>query len=335
MLYAASKDVAGNVETPVSAAFYIDKTPPTVTCGPTPVFFMGGMGGSVSASVTDATSGPAVSPISASVTADDVATPGTKSKSLTGLDHAGNSTTVGCPYVVEVVPTGQVFNCAAGDVPCLVAAIDTANQNPDADTINLAAGIYTLTAVNNQVDGENGLPSITNTLDIRGAGSGATVIERDPEGPNFRIIQVGEAGTLTLESLTIRNGAGGGLFNKGTTTIVDGVIANNGGAGIRNERTLILRGSRVEDNNAYSGEGGGIYNTGNGTVTVDHSSISDNHAGAGGGILNSGTVTITDSSIANNGAWAVGGIWSFGIMTIKNSAIIGNFTRQTRLSHWR
>jgi hypothetical protein len=101
VIYAASKGVAGNVETPVSVAFKIDKTPPTVTCGPTPVFLLGGMGGNVSASVTDATSGPVDASISAAVTAGDVATAGLKAKSLTGFDNAGNSTTVLCPFVLE------------------------------------------------------------------------------------------------------------------------------------------------------------------------------------------------------------------------------------------
>ena len=263
MLYAASKDVAGNVETPVSAAFHIDKTPPTVTCGPTPVFLVGGAGGSVSATVDDTTSGPAVSPTSAAVTAGDVATAGTKSKSLTGLDNAGNSTTVGCAYVVELVTAGAVFNCAAGDVPCLIAAIDAANVNPDADTINLAAGTYTLTAANNAEGGNtNGLPIISSAITIRGAGAATTIIERDPAPttPPFRILQVAVSAIFTLESLTIRNGflqegsGGGGIYNGGMTTIVDSVIANNvdyrggGGGGIRNDSTLVLRGSRVENN---------------------------------------------------------------------------------------
>ncbi len=62
---------------------------------------------------------------------------------------------------IPYATSAAVFNCPAGDVACLIGAINTANGNADADTINLAAGNYTLTEMNNQVDGGNGLPSIT------------------------------------------------------------------------------------------------------------------------------------------------------------------------------
>jgi hypothetical protein len=64
------------------------------------------------------------------------------------------------------VPSAQtaVFACAAGDVACLIAAIHAANATGEADTITLAAGIYSLTAVDNDIDGPNGLPSMTSPL---------------------------------------------------------------------------------------------------------------------------------------------------------------------------
>jgi hypothetical protein len=37
--------------------------------------------------------------------------------------------------------SAAVFNCAAGDVACLISAINAANANSEADTINLAAGL--------------------------------------------------------------------------------------------------------------------------------------------------------------------------------------------------
>ncbi|HEX9830980.1 MAG TPA: hypothetical protein VGA94_04770, partial [Thermodesulfobacteriota bacterium] len=42
-----------------------------------------------------------------------------------------------------------VFNCST--VFCLINSINTANTNGEDDTINLAAGTYTLTAVNNTI----------------------------------------------------------------------------------------------------------------------------------------------------------------------------------------
>jgi hypothetical protein len=59
--------------------------------------------------------------------------------------------------------TGQatVFHCGAGDVQCLIDAINTANANGEKNTIRLAAGTYTLTAVDNGGPFDaNGLPVI-------------------------------------------------------------------------------------------------------------------------------------------------------------------------------
>jgi hypothetical protein len=95
-----------------------------------------------------------------------------------------------------------VFNVAAGDVAGLISAINTANGNNEDDTINLAAGTYTLTAVNNDTDGSNGLPSITTALTIHGAGANGTVLAKVASAPAFRIVHVAATGIVTLEGLT-------------------------------------------------------------------------------------------------------------------------------------
>ena len=78
-----------------------DATAPGVSCSPAPFFVLGGSDATdVTATVTDATSGPADPSIEADVTAANVATVGVTTKSLTGTDGAGNSTTVSCGYVV-------------------------------------------------------------------------------------------------------------------------------------------------------------------------------------------------------------------------------------------
>lgn len=96
-IYAASQDAAGNQEAPVSTGLKIDQTPPVLTCAATTPFILHGAGGSVTASVTDATSGPATASISAPA---DVSTAGKKTVTLTGYDRAGNSATTSCPYQV-------------------------------------------------------------------------------------------------------------------------------------------------------------------------------------------------------------------------------------------
>jgi hypothetical protein len=99
------------------------------------------------------------------------------------------------------------FACAAGDVACLIEAIHAANATGEADTITLAAGTYSLTAVDNDdIDGPNGLPSIRSTLTIRGAGADAIIIERAASAPAFRLLYIEATGTLALEALTLRGG---------------------------------------------------------------------------------------------------------------------------------
>src|SRR5439155_16472829 len=68
------------------------------------------------------------------------------------------------------------FTCTAGDVACLIAAINTANVNGQANTITLAAGTYSLTVVDNFNNGPNGLPAISSRLTVTGAGAGSTII---------------------------------------------------------------------------------------------------------------------------------------------------------------
>jgi hypothetical protein len=79
------------------------------------------------------------------------------------------------------------FSCPGGDVTCLIDAITQANANGEANTITLDAGTYTLTAVNNDTDGPNGLPSVTGIVTIQGAGVDTTILERDASAPNFRL----------------------------------------------------------------------------------------------------------------------------------------------------
>ena len=105
----------------------------------------------------------------------------------------------------------KTFRCGAGDVPCLIAAINEANANGDTNTIRLAAGTYTLTAsvtTPTTPDNLNGLPVITSPLTITGRGADTTIIERDASAPNFRILRVAAAGNLTLKRLTLRGGRG-------------------------------------------------------------------------------------------------------------------------------
>jgi hypothetical protein len=100
LLTATCTDLAGNVST-AEFTVKVDKTAPTVTCDPAPTYVVGGTPSTeLSATVTDALSGPASSPVTADLVAADLAAPGVFEKALTGSDVAGNTTTVDCSYVV-------------------------------------------------------------------------------------------------------------------------------------------------------------------------------------------------------------------------------------------
>ena len=142
---------------------------------------------------------------------------------------------LGLALALPLSVQAETFRCRAGDVPCLINAINAANANGDANTIRLAAGTYTLTAVDNVTPGRgpggNGLPVITSSLTITGRGADTTSIERDANAPGFRILDVAAAGTLTLQRLTLRGGsnfgAGAGIRNDGTLTLVRTTVTNN------------------------------------------------------------------------------------------------------------
>ena len=122
----------------------IDGTPPTVTCqAPPPVFVLNGPGGLVSATVTDATSGPLVSPISGPAV---VTTAGAHTIDLTGQDRAKNSTTQACAYIVAYKFLGfleplPASHREAGSVIPVKFRLGDANDVPipDAEAAALAA----------------------------------------------------------------------------------------------------------------------------------------------------------------------------------------------------
>ena len=56
-----------------------------------------------------------------------------------------------CALAMEHPAQAAVFTIPAGDVAALINAVNAANGNGEEDTIHLAAGTYTLTAVDNDI----------------------------------------------------------------------------------------------------------------------------------------------------------------------------------------
>ncbi len=152
--------------------------------------------------------------------------------------------------------------------------------------------------------------------------------------------------TLTLNNSTIggsisdeRNTAatdGGGLFNRGNTTLnqskVGGNLSTNGnGGGIFNETnaSLTVTGGTLQYNNLLLAgtNGGGLYNAGSASFSlaaIDHNGA----VGNGAGIYNTGpTLNVTASTIfanTTNGGNG-GGVYNYsGTMTIERSTIYTN-----------
>jgi hypothetical protein len=112
-VYASSIDSAGDVGAVGGVSFRIDRTPPTVTCGPTPTFVLGKRG-EVTATVSDATSGPMSDVVAARPNAS---VPGTRTVTLTGFDNAGNAATARCPYRVLARRIDARLNWGANQFP--------------------------------------------------------------------------------------------------------------------------------------------------------------------------------------------------------------------------
>jgi len=157
-----------------------------------------------------------------------------------------------------------------------------------ADVLRLNARTHTLTAVDSdQSHGANGLPLVTSVITIngdpRGTGRGAVIQRSTATGtPEFRLLAVAH-GDLTLNSVTLRHGL---------------------------TKKIHEYGYFLRDN------GGGIAVFG-GQLTLDHSTVTRNHAGYGGGIFADPAagpvlVTLRDSTIVENGSggWEGSGLLS-------------------------
>jgi hypothetical protein len=159
-----------------------------------------------------------------------------------------------------------------------------------------------------------------------------------PSGVGGGIYNSGTA-TVTDSTLSGNNARyeAGGIYNSGTATVTDSTLSGNGvlngnGGGIYNIGMVIVTDSTLSGNNIID-YGGGIYNDGtepnNGTVKVRDSTLSDNSAGAGGGIANVGygAVTFTNSTLSGNSAAYGGAIFNQGASVSIEATIVAEGTR--------
>ena len=263
-----------------------------------------------------------------------------------GVRVVGAAFLLGAGALTVMAPAAGAAPAIGCSVPALVAAIDSANGNPGADVINLAVGCtYRLTEA--VPASSNGLPVVTGELTINGRGA---TIARATAAPDFRIFTVSDAGSLTLNATSLRNGRASDCPNDPL-----GFIVACGGA-IENFGTTNINDGHVDGNNVNSAADGGLDAEGGaienfGMLNIKRSWFDANSGTttgpaallfvAGGAISNEGTLSVESTAITNNvirlfGTGTLGGdefqegdgaaISSFGPATITRSVINANHT---------
>ncbi|HEV8069402.1 MAG TPA: hypothetical protein VGP76_16805, partial [Planctomycetaceae bacterium] len=168
----------------------------------------------------------------------------------------------------------SAFNAAT--TAALIADIHSANTNgAAANTINLTgSGPYSLTAVNNNTNGPNGLPvigsTVASTLTINGNGD---IIENG-SGLAMRFFEIapGSGGSLVLKNIELQGGlvAGSGTSAEGGAIFNNGTLNVDGGVQLF-ENKAMGTGSSVGYGN--SAAGGGIYSTAGSTLKFNGNNL--------------------------------------------------------------
>jgi CSLREA domain-containing protein len=200
-------------------------------------------------------------------------------------------------------------------------AILAANALGGADTINLPAGLYGMDIPGYGEDiGYTGDYDILDSVTIRGAGAGLTVIDAESRDRVFHVDVVG--GTVIFEGLTITGGqnwdgpGGGGVYIKSAVNvqIVECEITDNDGStglgrggGVLSTWTLFLGVSQSTISDNFAVYGGGIYVLNTDNFTLSQSAVGHNrtgNGGSGGGLFigESGYAHIVNSTFAFNSA---------------------------------
>ncbi len=222
----------------------------------------------------------------------------------------------------------------------LRAAILSANQNNDDDTINFDPAFFSVARTINLT---SGTLQISNPVTITGTGARILTLQRT--AGTFSIFTISSF-AVSVSGMTVTGGNNSGIIvGTNANATLDGLnISGNtgggGGGGISTNGTLRILNSLISSNTAAD-FGAGISVTG-GTLTVANSTITNNMltgAGSldsGAGIDNFGTttslnnVTIANNTNNNNNPSATGGIYNFsGTVNIRNTIVAENSAPNT------
>ncbi|MGH3129050.1 MAG: serine hydrolase [Gaiellaceae bacterium] len=183
----------------------IDATPPTVTCQtPSPVFTWNGAGGTVSAGVSDSTSGA----VSASLSAPAVVTSaGAKTVALTGRDKAGNTTTAHCAYLVA-------YRFLGFDSPLEVERIKSGSTIP----VKFAFGDATGTPMSD-AEGAALAAACAVRVSFTGGNPSPDCATYNPDANRFELRLKTARGTLGLHNIGVRVLDGAVVLNTESTQV--------------------------------------------------------------------------------------------------------------------
>jgi CSLREA domain-containing protein len=284
-------------------------------------------------------------------------------------------------YAAEFVvdSTADAPDANAGDGVCatasgrctLRAAVMETNALPGKNTIRVPEGTYRLRIADPANPAEIDAPpftsaagdlSITNDLDLLGAGAEETIVDGNQIDRVFDIPPSGKNPTIKISGLTIRNGnpgvpasptaffqgGGGGVRNfGGTLTLQDDIIRDNhvvmpgaAAGGVLNAVTTHLVNVQLIGNtvlpgatgpSGQNGSGGAAFNF-NGLLTLDHVIIRDNTAETGGGLNSFAVTRLTDVTLSGNSSTVAGagGIINAraGVMTLDKVTLNDNHSAQ-------
>jgi CSLREA domain-containing protein len=200
-------------------------------------------------------------------------------------------------FVVTRFDDPDPFNCLSGIDCSLREAIIAANNNGGTDTVQVPAGVYTLTIAGSDDQG------LLGDLDVRGqttieSTGGVAIISADASFDDRIFDVITTSTTVTFSNLVMRGGEatglGGGGLRVGSgvdvrlmkVTVEDNTATGVGG-GIRSDGILLLAGSQVWRNNSDQG-GGGVFADFGSTLVISDSKLMTN--------------TVTGGTSANGGA---------------------------------
>ena len=257
----------------------------------------------------------------------------------------------------EVEYTGDsTTDFTSGDATALQQAVAAATNN---SVLKIAGhcfgvtgdGVYTQTFIIDKPLTLAGGYELGGDWSTADADSFETIIDADSRG---RVIEINNAGDVTLQDLTISNGythfAGnsnihrnnGSGVNIGASQVVmeNVTIRDNStehlGSGVYiydASATVTVNNSDILSNwhpDLRDIRGGGFFVDDNATLTITNSTIADHINGGGGGLYVSGGAQthIENSTIRNNEGVSFGGaFWMGGSVTVVNSTISNNTSR--------